>query len=164
MFNKHKGEINMEYPKEKVIKVNGLKITVKPYLTTMIIDAILDSVIELDGYAIRATMADAMVMAQCTDLADFHTEDDNVDIDTVDIYRANGVIDAVTREISGYEILLGGLADLSVKDVYKKFEGVIAEFTKEFKDINLDEQQKKFQDTLNELKEVEAKKEAILNG
>ena len=154
----------MEYPKEKVIKINGLKITVKPYLTTTIIDAILNSVIQVEDYALRTTMADAMVMAQCTDLVDFHTEDDNVNIDTVDIYRANGVIDAVTREISGYDVLLGGLADLSIRDIYKRFEGAIAEFTKEFKDINLDEQQKKFETTLNELKEVEAKKEEILSG
>lgn len=154
----------MEYPKEKVIKINGLKIKVKPYLTTTIIDAILNTVIQVEDYALRTTMADAMVMAQCTDLVDFHTEDESVNIDTVDIYRANGVIDAVTREISGYDVLLGGLADLSIRDIYKRFEGAIAEFTKEFKNINLDEQQKKFETTLNELKEVEAKKEAILNG
>ena len=135
----------MNFPKEKVIKINGLKITIKPYLTTTIIDAILNSVIQVEDYALRTTMADAMVMAQCTDLADFHTEDEQVNIDTIDIYRANGVIDAVTREISGYDVLLSGLADLSVRDIYHRFEGAIAEFTKEFKDINLDEQQKKFE-------------------
>lgn len=154
----------MEYPKEKVIKINGLKIKVKPYLTTTIIDGILDAVIQVDSYALRSTMADAMVMAQCTDLVDFHTDDNKVDIDIVDIYRANGIIDAVTREISGYDILLSGIADLSVRDIYTRFEGAISDFTKEFKNINLDEQQKKIQDTLNELKQVEAKKEEILNG
>lgn len=154
----------MEFPKEKVIKINGLKITIKPYLTTTIIDAILNTVIEVEDYALRTAMADAMVMAYCTDLVDFHTEDESVDINTIDIYRANGIIDAVTREISGYEILLSGLADLSVRDIYNKFESAIGEFTKEFKDINLDEQQKKFETTLNELKEVEAKKEEILSG
>ena len=154
----------MEFPKEKVIKINGLKITIKPYLTTTIIDAILNTVIEVEDYALRIAIADAMVMAQCTDLVDFHTEDESVDINTIDIYRANGVIDVITREISGYEILLSGLADLSIRDIYNKFESAIGEFTKEFKDINLDEQQKKFEATLNELKEVEAKKEAILNG
>ena len=154
----------MEYPKEKVIKINGLKITIKPYLTTTIIDAILNEVIQVEDYALRTTMADAMVMAQCTDLVDFHTEDDNIDVSVVDIYRANGVIDAVTREISGYDVLLSGLADLSVRDIYTRFESVIAEFTKEFKDINLEEQQKKFENTLNELRHVEAEKEAILNG
>ena len=87
----------MEYPKEKVIKINGLKITIKPYLTTTVIDGILNTVIQVEDYALRATMADAMVMAQCTDLADFHTEDEQVNIDTIDIYRANGVIYAVTR-------------------------------------------------------------------
>ena len=154
----------MEYPKEKVIKFNGLKIKIKPYLTTTVIDAILNTVIQVNDYALRATMADAMVMAQCTDLADFHTEDEKVDINIIDIYRANGVIDAVTREISGYDILLSGLADLSVRDIYTRFEGAIGEFTKEFKDINLDEQQKKFETTLNELKKVEAEKEEILSG
>lgn len=154
----------MEFPKEKVIRVDGLKITVKPYLTTMLIDAILNAVMQIEDYALRLTTADAMVMSQCTDIADFHTEDNNVNIDIVDIYRANGIIDAVTREISDYNILLSGLEDLSVRDIYKRFEGAIAEFTKEFKDINLDEQQKKFQDTLNELKEVETKKEEILSG
>ena len=154
----------MEFPKEKVIKINGLKITIKPYLTTTIIDAILNTVIEVEDYALRIAIADAMVMAQCTDLADFHTEDDNVDVNVVDIYRANGVIDAVTREISGYEILLSGLADLSVRDIYHRFEGVIAEFTKQFKDINLDDSMKKFEAELGKLKEVESKKEAILNG
>ena len=44
------------------------------------------------------------------------------------------------------------------------FEDVIEEFTKQFKDINLDEQQKKLEDTLNELRQVETEKEAILNG
>ena len=154
----------MDFPKERVIKINGLKIKVKPYLSTTIIDAILNVVSQVEDYALRATMADAMVMAQCTDLADFHTEDDNVDVNVVDIYRANGVIDAVTREISGYEILLSGLADLSVRDIYHRFEGVIAEFTKQFKDINLDDSMKKFEAELGKLKEVESKKEAILNG
>ena len=154
----------MEFPKEKVIRTNGFKITVKPYLSTTIIDAILNVVSQVEDYALRATMADAMVMAQCTDLADFHTEDDNVDVNVVDIYRANGVIDAVTREISGYDILLSGLADLSVRDIYHRFEGVIAEFTKQFKDINLDDSMKKFETELSKLKEVESKKEAILNG
>lgn len=152
----------MEFPEEKVIKINGVKVLVKPYLTTTIIDAILDTVSEYESYGVRCALADAMVMNQCTDIEAF--KEDEINIETYDIFKANGVIDAVTREISGYDVLLSGLADLSVKDIYKRFEEAIGEFTKEFKDINLDEQQKKFQDTLNELKEVEAKKEEILSG
>ena len=152
----------MEFPTEKVIRVNGLKITVKPYLTTAIIDAILETVAEQSTYAVRCALADIMVMNQCTDIEDFSV--DEIDINVYDVYKANGIIDAVTREISGYDILLNGLNDLTVRDIYTRFESAIGEFTKEFKDINLDEQQKKFQDTLNELKKVEAEKEAILNG
>ena len=155
-------EKKMEFPTEKVIRVNGLKITVKPYLTTAIIDAILETVAEQSTYAVRCALADIMVMNQCTDIEDFSVEE--IDINVYDVYKANGIIDAVTREISGYDILLNGLNDLTVKDIYTRFESAIGEFTKEFKDINLDEQQKKFQDTLNELKKVEAEKEAILNG
>ena len=152
----------MEFPKEKVIKVNGLKIRVKPYLTTSVIDAILDTVAEQTTYGVRNALADMMVMHNCTDLADFAEEE--INIDTYDIYKAHGVIDAVTREISGYDVLLSGIADLSVRDIYARFESAIGEFTKEFKDINLEEQQKKFKETLSELKQVEAEKEAILNG
>ena len=152
----------MEFPKEKVIKVNGLKIRVKPYLETAVIDAILDMVIEQPSYGVRCALADMMVLHNCTDIADFAEEE--ININTYDIYKANGVIDAVTREISGYDVLLSGIADLSVRDIYTRFESAIGEFTKEFKDINLDEQQKKFEETLSELKHVEAEKEAILNG
>lgn len=152
----------MEFPEEKVIKINGVKVLVKPYLTTAVIDAILDTVSEYESYGVRCALADVMVMSQCTDIEVF--KEDEISIETYDIFKANGVIDAVTREISGYDVLLSGLNDLTVRDIYKRFEGAIGDFTKEFKDINLDEQQKKFQDTLNELKKVEAEKEAILNG
>ena len=152
----------MEFPKEKVIKINGLKITIKSYLTTSMIDAILEVVSEQTAYGVRCALADIMVLHYCTDLVDF--ADEQVSIDTYDIYKANGIVDAITREISGYDVLLSGLDDLTVRDIYTRFENAIGEFTKEFKDINLDEQQKKFETTLNELKEVEAKKEAILNG
>ena len=152
----------MEFPKEKVIKINGQKVTIQPYILTSVIDAILEAVSEQPSYALRCAQADMMVMHNCTDIDDF--AEDEINIDTYDAYKANGVIDAVTREISGYDVLLSGLADLSVRDIYTRFEGVIEEFTKEFKNINLEEQQKKFEDTLSELRHVEAEKEAILNG
>ena len=154
----------MEFPKNIKKRINGVVVEIKPYLTANVIDAILTIVSEEKNYGVRVAMADAMVLSQCTDLADFHTEDGNVDVETVDAYRANGIIDAVTREISGYEILLSGLDKIDVNGITSYFESALAEFTKEFKNINLDEQQKKFQDTLNELKKVEAEKEAILNG
>ena len=103
-----------------------------------------------------------MVMPLCTNLEDFQTEE--VDVQMVELYYFNGVFDRITKYIKGFNILSDGVEKLAISDVYKQFEGVIEEFTKQFKDINLDEQQKKFEDTLNELKHVEAEKEAILNG
>lgn len=154
----------MEFPKNIKKRINGVVVEIKPYLTTNVIDAILTIVSEEKNHGVRVAMADAMVLSQCTDIADFHTEDGNMDIEVVDAYRANGIIDAITREISGYEILLSGLDKIEVNGITSYFENALADFTKEFKNINLDEQQKKFQDTLNELKKVEAEKEAILNG
>ena len=154
----------MDFPKNIKKKINGVTVEIKPYLTTNIIDAILETVKEEKNYGIRIAMADAIVLAQCTDLEDFHTEDDNLDLQIVDVYRANGFIDAITREIRGYEILLGGLDKIEVSGITSYFEDALVEFTKEFKNINLDEQQKKFENTLNELRQAEAKKEAIMNG
>jgi len=154
----------MEFPKNIKKRINGVVVEIKPYLTTNIIDAILAAVSGEKDYGVRIAMADAMVLSQCTDLEDFHTEDGNIDVETVDAYRANGIIDAITREISGYEILLGGLDKIEVNGIVDYFESALADFTKEFKNINLDEQQKKFESALNELRKVEAEKEAILNG
>lgn len=152
----------MEFPKEKVITVNGTKITVQPYLTTTVIDTILASAAEQSNYAIRNAIADSMVIGHCTDIEEFNQ--DEISLDVYDMYKANGIVDAITREISGYDVLISGLADLSVRDIYMRVEDAIKSFTKEFENINLDEQQKKFKDTLDELKKVEAEKEAILNG
>ena len=152
----------MNFPKEKVIRINGEKVSIIPYLTTALIGAILETISTQSDYAIRCAMADCMVLHQCTNLEDFKA--DEVDIATYDIYKANGVVDTITREINGYDILLSGIADLSIKDVYRSFEDVIQQFTQEFKNIDLEGQQKKFEETLNELHKVEAKKEEILNG
>lgn len=152
----------MDFPKNIKKRINGIVVEIKPYLTTNVIDAILATVKEEKNYGIRIAMADAIVLAQCTDLEDFHTEDDNIDLQMVDVYRANGFIDAITREISGYEILLSGLDKIEVSGITDYFENALAEFTKEFENINLDEQQKKFENTLNELRQAEAKKETVM--
>jgi hypothetical protein len=104
----------------------------------------------------------SMVMPLCTNLKDFTEEE--IDIEVVEKYYLNGIFDRITKHIKGFDILSNGVEKLAVSDVYKQFESVIEEFTKQFKDVNLDEQQKKFEDTLNELRHVEAEKEAILNG
>ena len=154
----------MEFPKNIKKRINGQVVEIKPYLTTAVIDSIINAVSQEKDYAFRIAQADTLVLAQCTDLADFHTEDGNVGIDVIDAYRANGFVDAITREIRGYEILLEGLDKIDVNGVVRYFDNAMTEFTKEFKNINLDEQQKKFQDTLNELRKAEAEKEEILSG
>ena len=154
----------MNFPRltKKYIKGVGM-VEIRPYLTTNEIDAIISTIQDTTtDFAMRRMMMYSMVMPLCTDLEDFAS--DEVDINVVESYYFNGVFDRITKYIKGFDILVDGIEKLSVSDVYKRFEGVIEEFTKQFKDINLEEQQKKFEDTLNELKEVEAKKEAILNG
>lgn len=154
----------MNFPKltTKYIKGVGM-VQIRPYLTVNEIDAILNTIqSNTTDYAMRKIMMYSMVMPLCTNLKDFQTEE--VDIEMVESYYFNGVFDRITKHIKGFDILSDGVEKLAISDVYKQFEGVIEEFTKQFKDINLDEQQKKFEDTLNELRHVEAEKEAILNG
>ena len=154
----------MNFPRltKKYIKGVGM-VEIRPYLTTAEIDAIISMVQEqTTDFAMRKMMMYLMVMPLCTDIADFAT--DEVNIDVVESYYFNGVFDRITKHIKGFDILVDGVDKLAVSDVYKRFEGAIEEFTKQFKDINLEEQQKKFEDTLSELRHVEAEKEAILNG
>ena len=154
----------MKFPRLKKIYIKGIGfVEIRPYLTVNEIDAILNTIqSNTTDYAMRKIMMYSMVMPLCTNLEDFQTEE--VDMEMVEAYYFNGVFDRITKHIKGFDILSDGVEKLAISDVYKQFEGVIEEFTKQFKDINLDEQQKKFEDTLNELKHVEAEKEAILNG
>ena len=154
----------MKFPRLKKIYIKGIGfVEIRPYLTVNEIDAILNTIqSNTTDYAMRKIMMYSMVMPLCTNLEDFQTEE--VDVQMVELYYFNGVFDRITKYIKGFNILSDGVEKLAISDVYKQFEGVIEEFTKQFKDINLDEQQKKFEDTLNELKHVEAEKEAILNG
>jgi hypothetical protein len=154
----------MNFPQliKKNIKGVGV-VEIRPYLTTNEIDAILATIQNTTtDFAMRKMMMYSMVMPLCTNLEDFQTEE--VDVQMVEAYYFNGIFDRITKYIKGFDILSDGVEKLAISDVYKQFEGVIEEFTKQFKDINLDEQQKKFEDTLNELRHVEAEKEAILNG
>ena len=154
----------MKFPRLKKIYVRGIGfVEVRPYLTTNEIDAILSTIqSQTTDYAMRIMMMYSMVMPLCTDLKDFAT--DEVNIDVVESYYFNGIFDRITKHIKGFDILSNGVEKLAISDVYKQFEGVIEEFTKQFKDINLDDSMKKFETELTKLKEVEAKKEAILNG
>lgn len=154
----------MNFPQliKKNIKGVGV-VEIRPYLTTNEIDAILATIQNTTtDFAMRKMMMYSMVMPICTNLKDFQTEE--VDIQMVESYYFSGVFDRITKHIKGFDILVDGVEKLAISDVYKQFEGVIEEFTKQFKDINLEEQQKKFEDTLSELRQVEAEKEAILNG
>ena len=154
----------MKFPRLKKIYVRGIGfVEVRPYLTTNEIDAIISTIqSQTTDYAMRIMMMYSMVMPLCTDLKDFAT--DEVNIDVVESYYFNGIFDRITKYIKGFDILSNGIEKLAISDVYKQFEGVIEEFTKQFKDINLDDSMKKFETELGKLKEVEAKKEAILNG
>ena len=154
----------MNFSRLKKIFIKGIGVVeIRPYLTTGEIDAILDAIqLETTDYAMRKMMMYSMVMPLCTNLADF--ESNEVDLDMVERYYYNGIFDRITKYIKGFDILVEGVNQLAISDVYKRFEGVIEEFTKQFKDINLDESMKKFETELGKLREVEKEKDVILNG
>ena len=154
----------MNYPKtiKKYIKGVG-QVEIRPYLTTNEINAILDTIQEnTTAYATRKMMLYSMVMRSCTNIEDFDSEE--VSVELVETYAYNGVFDRITKFIKGYDTLVEGFEKMPISDVYKRFEGVLEEFTEQFKNINLDESMKKFETELGKLKEVEKEKEAILNG
>ena len=135
----------------------------KIYLTTNEINVIIDTIqAQTTDYAMRKIMMYSMVMPLCTNLKDFAEEEVNIEV--AEGYYLNGIFDRITKHIKGFDILSDGVEKLAISDVYKQFESVIEDFTQQFKNINIDEQQKKLEDTLNELRHVEAEKEAILNG
>ena len=154
----------MNFPRLKKIFIKGIGIVeIRPYLTTNEIDAIINTIqAQTTDYAMRVMMMYSMVMPLCTNLKDFTEEE--VDIEVVEGYYLNGIFDRITKHIKGFDILVNGVKNLSISDVYARFEGVITEFTEQFKNINLDESMKKFETELGKLKEVEKQKEEILNG
>lgn len=160
----------MKFPRLKKIYVRGIGfVEVRPYLTTNEIDAIINTIqAQTTDYAMRIITMYSMVMSLCTNLSDFtfteEEEEEGIDIEVVEGYCLNGIFDRITKHIKGFDILADGVKNLSILDIYARFEGVISAFTEQFKNINLDESMKKFETELGKLKEVEKEKEAILNG
>ena len=154
----------MKFPRLKKIYVRGIGfVEVRPYLTTNEIDAIINTIqTQTTNYAIRIITMYSMVMPLCTNLKDFTEEE--VDIEVVEGYYLNGIFDRITKHIKGFDILVDGVKNLSISDIYARFEGAIGEFTEQFKNINLDESMKKLETELGKFKEVKKEEEAILNG
>ena len=152
----------MKFPILKKIYVRGIGfVEVRPYLTTNEIDAIINTIqAQTTDYAMRIMMMYSMVMPLCTNLKDLTEEE--VDIEVVEGYYLNGTFDRITKHIKGFDILVNGVKNLSISDVYARFEGVITEFTEQFKNINLDESMKKFETELSKLKDVKEEQSLLL--
>ena len=148
--------------KKKYIKGYGF-VEIKPYLTTNEINNILYTIKQASkDYAMRKTMMYTLVMSTCTNIKEFQEEE--VDIETSDKFYINGIFERIVKYIKGFDTLINGFEQLSTVDVYSQFEEAIEGFTKQFKDINLDESMKQLETELGKLKEAEKQKEAILNG
>lgn len=148
--------------KKKYIKGYGF-VEIKPYLTTNEINNILYAIKQAStDYAMRKTMMYTLVMSTCTNIKEFQEEE--VDIETSDKFYINGIFERIVKYIKGFDTLINGFEQLSTVDVYSQFEQAIEGFTKQFKDINLDESVKQLETELGKLKEAEKQKEEILNG
>jgi hypothetical protein len=148
--------------KKKYIKGYGF-VEIKPYLTTNEINNILYAIKQAStDYAMRKTMMYTLVMSTCTNIKEFQEEE--VDIETSDKFYINGIFERIVKYIKGFDTLINGFEQLSTVDVYSQFEEAIEGFTKQFKDMNLDESVKQLETELGKLKKAEKEKEAILNG
>lgn len=153
----------MNFPRLKKVFIKGVGIVeIRPYLTTNEIDAILDAIQQESDFATRRMMMYSMTMSLCTNLEDF--ESDEVDLDMVEAYYLNGIFDRIVKHIKGFDILKEGVNNLPISEVSKRFEDAIEDFTKQFKDIDLNKSVKQFETELGKLKEVEKQKEEILSG
>ena len=154
----------MNYPRKikKEIKKIGM-LEIRPYLTAIEIDSILEKIqTEVSDYALRKMMLYSVVMSICTDIPDFAK--DEIDINVIEPFYYNGIFDEIVGYIKGFDILLEGFDNLAVTDIYKRFELILEDFTKQFKNIDIEKSINDFEDKLNELKEVNKEKELILNG
>lgn len=154
----------MNYPRKikKEIKKIGM-VEIRPYLTAIEIDSILEKIqTEVSDYALRKMMLYSVVMSICTDIPDFAK--DEIDINVIEPFYYNGIFDEIVGYIKGFDILLEGFDNLAVTDIYKRFELILEDFTKQFKNIDIEKSINDFEDKLNELKEVNKEKELILNG
>lgn len=148
--------------KKKYIRGYGF-VEIKPYLTTNEINNILYAIKQAStDYAMRKTMMYTLVMSTCTNIKEFQEEE--VDIETSDKFYINGIFERIVKYIKGFDTLINGFEQLSTVDVYSQFEEAIEGFTKQFKDINLDESVKQLETELGKLKKAEKEKEMILNG
>lgn len=150
--------------KNKKIYTKQGFITIRPYLTTNEINGIINTVSSIEDYATRKMAMYAMVLSLTTDIKDFNNEQENIDIEIVENYINNGIYSRIIRYIFNYNTLIEAFDKIDIVNIYKKFENVIGDFTKQFKDINLDESMKNFETELGKLQKVQKEKEMILNG
>ena len=170
----------MDFPKmiNKNIKGIGV-VTIKPYLEIEDINNIISTIQGASNdYATRKIMMYSMVMALNTNLEDFEDAikiekvenvqivnvQVNIDMELASKYYYNGIFDQIVTYIKGFDILLKGIENLTVVDIYKRFEDALGDFTKQFKDVNLDDSVKQLETELLKLREVEKEKDVILNG
>lgn len=170
----------MDFPKmiNKNIKNIGI-VTIKPYLEIEDINNIISTIQGASNdYATRKMMMYSMVMALNTNLEDFEDAikiekveniqivnvQVNIDMELASKYYYNGIFDKIVAHIKGFDILLKGIENLAVVDIYKRFEDALVDFTKQFKDINLDDSVKQLETELLKLREVEKEKDVIMNG
>lgn len=154
----------MNYPRKikKEIKKIGI-VEIRPYLTTIEIDSILEKIqTEVSDYALRKMILYSTVVSICTDIQDFQKEE--VDIETIETFYYNGIFDEVIKNIKGFDILIEGFKNLAVTDVYKQFENVLKDFTKQFENINIDKSINELESKFNEFKAVSKEKEELING
>ena len=117
---------------------------------------------EVSDYALRKMILYSTVVSICTDIQDFQKEE--VDIETIETFYYNGIFDEVIKNIKGFDILIEGFKNLAVTDVYKQFENVLKDFTKQFENINIDKSINELESKFNEFKAVSKEKEELING
>ncbi len=87
----------MDYPKNAEFEIEGLKMSVKTYLTISEIEMIVQNVVGIESLAQRRMVKEMLVLSICTDI--------NLEENDYDMLCANGIVNIVMNSITNINVL-----------------------------------------------------------
>lgn len=154
----------IKFPNTKKVEVNGIEFNVKPFLSYTDMMTIVSQAKEIDNVIDRKYLVDVLLARFCTDIAILDTEE--VAYELVDLYRANGIFDAIYENIqkSDIDLLKKALAELDapatqLKAIRNDFITLFSEIKDYVGKIDLNAIQSGLAEDLNKLSTLDEFKE-----
>lgn len=156
----------MEFPTNRTITVtdekdNKLTFNIRPYLLNSDIEIIESQIENIKTRQQRKNIAEVLLMRFCTDIKDFNT--DKLDINILDVYRVNGVIERVYDSLDDdSKKSFDNLIDINVGDEIRVIKLMIIDLMDSAKNIENGTAQKALEDAISNLKEAKIESGKLL--